>query len=112
MTLCLLVIYFQHFIEDSLLTLLKNEAVSLFVMSVTSNQYTWYQKTEILKSHISKVLSNRFPQWAHGYWQHMYIEGNTLTYKDHSTFKTFTIRCLGPDLGVTERFPAFARTQW
>ncbi|GFG31845.1 hypothetical protein Cfor_02655 [Coptotermes formosanus] len=53
----------------------------------------------------------RFPQWAHGYWQHMYIEGNTLTYKDHSTFKTFTIRCLGPDVGVGERFPVFARTQ-
>jgi len=42
----------------------------------------------------------------------LYIEGNTLTYKDHSTFKTFTIRCLEPDLGVGERFPAFARTQW
>ncbi|XP_033606247.1 uncharacterized protein LOC111861520 [Cryptotermes secundus] len=53
----------------------------------------------------------RFPQWAHGYWQHMYIEGNALTYKDHTTFKTFTIRCLGPDLGVSERFPVFARTQ-
>lgn len=65
-----------------------------------------------LKSHVSNVLSHRFPQWAHGYWQHMYIEGNTLTYKDHSTFKTFTIRCLGPDLGVSERFPVFARSQW
>jgi hypothetical protein len=42
----------------------------------------------------------------------MYIEGNTLTYKDHTTFKTFTIRCLGPDMGVGERFPVFARTQW
>jgi hypothetical protein len=64
------------------------------------------------KVNISKFCCYRFPQWAHGYWQHMYIEGNALTYKDHSTFKTFTIRCLGPDLGVGERFPVFARTQW
>ncbi|XP_069693976.1 uncharacterized protein [Periplaneta americana] len=53
----------------------------------------------------------RFPQWSHGYWQHMYIEGNTLTYKDHSTFKTYTIRCLGGDTGIGERFFVFARTQ-
>ncbi|KAJ9580595.1 hypothetical protein L9F63_024210 [Diploptera punctata] len=53
----------------------------------------------------------RFPPWARGYWQHIYIEGNTLTYKDHSTFKTYTIRCLGPEAATSERFAVFARTQ-
>lgn len=56
MTLYLLVIYYQHFIEDSLLTVLKNEVVSLFVMSVTCNvtckHCTISQKTKN-SSHIS-----------------------------------------------------------
>lgn len=115
MILCWLVICYQHFIGHPSLTALKREAASPFERPVTSYQSTWSHIPEDCKknsNHMSAKLFLRFPQWAHGYWQHMYIEGNTLTYKDHSTFKTFTIRCLGPDVGIGERFPVFARTQW
>nr|CAD7602418.1 unnamed protein product [Timema genevievae] len=55
--------------------------------------------------------SCRFPSWTQGHWQYLYVEGNTLIYKDHHTFKTYTMRCLGSDSGAGERFLVFGRTQ-
>nr|CAD7405107.1 unnamed protein product [Timema cristinae] len=53
----------------------------------------------------------RFPSWTQGHWQYLYVEGNTLIYKDHYTYKTYTMRCLGSDSGAGERFLVFGRTQ-
>ncbi|XP_066997399.2 uncharacterized protein [Anabrus simplex] len=52
----------------------------------------------------------RFPAWALGHWQHLYVENKELTYKDHFTFKTFNMRCVGSDVGDGDRFLVFART--
>ncbi|GLH02738.1 Uncharacterized protein GBIM_08701, partial [Gryllus bimaculatus] len=55
----------------------------------------------------------RFPAWAQGRWQHLHVDGNTLVYRDHTNFRTYTARCVGGRAAPgEERFLVYARTQW
>ncbi|RZB39833.1 uncharacterized protein BDFB_000211, partial [Asbolus verrucosus] len=52
-----------------------------------------------------------FPKWMHGNWEHVRVDDDTMIYKDHSSFKTYTIKCVG----VREdenKYLIFSRTQW
>lgn len=61
------------------------------------------------------------PAWMHGHWEHMYINQQIITYKDHSSFKTYTMKCIqdvhGPSKSALVekkeqiKFKAFSRTQ-
>lgn len=51
-----------------------------------------------------------FPKWMFGNWEHVRVEGDTIVYKDHSSFKTYTIKCVGAQ--EDEKFLIFSRTQW
>ncbi|KAG8236091.1 hypothetical protein J437_LFUL016142 [Ladona fulva] len=57
-------------------------------------------------------LPFRFPRWAQGRWEHMAVEGDTLVFRDHGTFTTYTFRCLTTDDTTGERSLVFGRTQW
>ncbi|KAJ8950389.1 hypothetical protein NQ314_007928 [Rhamnusium bicolor] len=52
-----------------------------------------------------------FPKWLHGDWEHVRVEGDTMVYKDQSSFKTYTIKCVGI-LEDSDRYLIFSRTQW
>lgn len=52
----------------------------------------------------------RFPPWAQGRWEHVTVEGNTLVYKDHSTYKTLTMRCVNADYTNAEKIIVYSRT--
>ncbi|KAK6617638.1 hypothetical protein RUM44_005226 [Polyplax serrata] len=52
----------------------------------------------------------RFPNWSQGVWEHLHIDGNGLTYRDHSSFKTYNLRCIGSDTGVRERIPVYVKS--
>ncbi|XP_018568692.1 uncharacterized protein LOC108908962 isoform X2 [Anoplophora glabripennis] len=51
-----------------------------------------------------------FPKWLHGDWEHMRVDGDTIIYKDHSSFKTYTIKCVG-DMEDSDKFVIFSRSQ-
>ncbi|XP_071453396.1 uncharacterized protein [Hetaerina americana] len=52
-----------------------------------------------------------FAKWAQGHWEHMAVEGNTLVFRDHRTFTTYTLRCLSTEDATGERALIFGRTQ-
>lgn len=52
-----------------------------------------------------------YPEWMLGHWQHMAIDQSTIVYRDHSSFKTYTLRCVENEVD-SERFLVFSRTQW
>ncbi|XP_075218915.1 uncharacterized protein LOC142323319 isoform X2 [Lycorma delicatula] len=54
---------------------------------------------------------SRFPQWTQGNWEHMSIDGNTITYRDHSRYQTLKIRSVGPENASGERFPIYIRDE-
>lgn len=51
-----------------------------------------------------------YPDWMPGHWEHMTIDQSTIVYKDHSSFKTYTMKCIENEMG-SERFLVFSRTQ-
>lgn len=52
-----------------------------------------------------------YPDWMRGRWQHMEIDQSTIVYRDHNSFKTYTMRCVENEIG-SERFLVVSRTQW
>ncbi|KAJ8980707.1 hypothetical protein NQ317_019201 [Molorchus minor] len=51
-----------------------------------------------------------FPKWVHGDWEHVKVKGDTMIYKDHSSYKTYTIKCVGM-LEDSDKYLIFSRTQ-
>lgn len=59
------------------------------------------------------------PNWMHGHWKHMDINRDLIVYKDHSSFKTYTIQCIQNESNKWKqdsnndeiKFIAFSRTQ-
>jgi len=52
-----------------------------------------------------------FPDWLQGEWEHIDFKGDTVIYKDHRTFKTYTGKCVPHSSGNSERFLMYTRTQ-
>ena len=52
-----------------------------------------------------------FPDWLQGDWEHLQFQGDTLVYKDHRNFKTYTGKCVPHRSGNSERFLVLTRTQ-
>ncbi|XP_056645658.1 uncharacterized protein LOC130450935 isoform X1 [Diorhabda sublineata] len=51
-----------------------------------------------------------FPQWMYGDWEHVNVTPDTMIYKDHTSFKTHTIKCVAvSDAG--DKYLVFSRTQ-
>ncbi|CAH0562713.1 unnamed protein product [Brassicogethes aeneus] len=51
-----------------------------------------------------------FPKWMQGNWEHLKVKEDTLVYKDHSSFKTYTIKCVeGHE--QENRYFIYSRTQ-
>ncbi|XP_044256860.1 uncharacterized protein LOC123006442 [Tribolium madens] len=51
-----------------------------------------------------------FPKWMHGNWEHVRVDYDTMIYRDHSSFKTYTIKCVGVQEDGS-RYLIFSRTQ-
>ncbi|XP_050313503.1 uncharacterized protein LOC126748367 [Anthonomus grandis grandis] len=51
-----------------------------------------------------------FPKWMFGSWEYVRVEGDTMVYKDHTSFKTYTIKCAGMQESG-EKYLVFSRTQ-
>lgn len=52
-----------------------------------------------------------FPKWMRGNWEHIRVDDDTMIYKDHTSFKTYTIKCVGVQEGK-DKYLVFTRTQW
>lgn len=54
-----------------------------------------------------------FPDWVQGEWEHLQFTGDTMVYKDHRNFKTYTGKCVprGGGSANPERFLVLTRTQ-
>jgi len=52
-----------------------------------------------------------FPDWLQGKWEHIDFDGDTVIYKDHRTFKTYTGKCVPHNSGSPDRFLLYTRTQ-
>ena len=52
-----------------------------------------------------------FPSWLQGRWEHITFQGDTVVYKDHRTFKTYTGKCVPHVSGAEDRFLLYTRTQ-
>lgn len=53
----------------------------------------------------------RFPEWLSDNWNHIRMEDNTITYKDQTSYKTYTIKCVGI-VEKEDKYLIFSRTQW
>ncbi|XP_044741758.1 uncharacterized protein LOC123302749 [Chrysoperla carnea] len=61
--------------------------------------------TEVIHSRCS------FPEWLVGKWQHIIVNENTFLYKDHTSFKTYTFKCLARSNTDQTKYSVFSRTQ-
>ena len=52
-----------------------------------------------------------FPDWVQGDWEHIQFQGDTVLYKDHRNFKTYTGKCIPHRSGNSERYLVLTRTQ-
>ena len=52
-----------------------------------------------------------FPDWLQGKWENIDIDGDTVIYKDHRTFKTYTDKCVPHRSGSPDGFLLYTRTQ-
>lgn len=57
----------------------RNEILTLF----PSEEIPWPSHTEYC----------HFPNWMHGQWEYVTANAKELTYQDHSSFKTYTMKC-------------------
>lgn len=59
-----------------------------------------------------EALACVFPDWMQGEWEHLDFQGDSLVYKDHRNFKTYTGKCV-PQAGSwqEERFLVYTRSQ-
>nr|XP_023027097.1 uncharacterized protein LOC111515090 [Leptinotarsa decemlineata] len=51
-----------------------------------------------------------FPEWMYGNWEHVKVQEDTMIYKDHTSFKTHTIKCVGV-IEDSDKYLVFSRTQ-
>ncbi|CAH2006229.1 unnamed protein product [Acanthoscelides obtectus] len=51
-----------------------------------------------------------FPKWMHGDWEHLIVRGDTMVYRDRTSFKTYTIKCVGV-VEDSDKYLVFSRTQ-
>lgn len=56
------------------------------------------------------------PRWMHGHWEHLAVSAQTAVYRDHSSFKTYTMKCaeIANHVPANEndvKFKVFSRTQ-
>ncbi|XP_030746317.1 uncharacterized protein LOC115875083 [Sitophilus oryzae] len=51
-----------------------------------------------------------FPKWMFGTWEYVRVEADTMVYKDHTSFKTYTIKCAG-EHEESNKYLVFSRTQ-
>lgn len=52
----------------------------------------------------------RYPSWMHGEWQHLTIRPDRIVYKDHTSFKTYTMKCMKNP--IPDRYLVLSRSQW
>lgn len=52
----------------------------------------------------------RLPSWMHGEWQHLTIRPDRIVYKDHTSFKTYTMKCMKNP--IPDRYLVLSRSQW
>lgn len=52
----------------------------------------------------------RFPSWMHGKWEHLDIKAEQLLFKDHASFKTYTMKCVRNH--IPDRYLVLSRSQW
>ena len=58
------------------------------------------------------AASCQFPSWLQGKWEHLTFQDDTVTYKDHRNFKTYSGKCVPHSSGNSaERFLVYTRTQ-
>nr|CAI5831537.1 unnamed protein product [Callosobruchus analis] len=51
-----------------------------------------------------------FPKWMHGEWEHLKVREDTMVYRDRTSFKTYTIKCVGV-VEDSDKYLVFSRTQ-
>ncbi|XP_044765249.1 uncharacterized protein LOC123321619 [Coccinella septempunctata] len=51
-----------------------------------------------------------FPKWMQGKWEHIRVNDDTLVYQDHSSFKTYTIKCADSHQ-FENKYLVFSRSQ-
>ncbi|XP_037050218.1 uncharacterized protein LOC119084372 isoform X1 [Bradysia coprophila] len=51
-----------------------------------------------------------YPDWMYGHWEHLFIDQSTVVYKDHQSFKTYTMKCIENEIN-SEKYIVFSRTQ-
>lgn len=105
---------------------------SIATYSHTNHAGTFQEHNEILTLYPSEERvwyhqQNQYchlPDWMHGHWEYVTINENEIIYKDHSSFKTYTMKCIKSEIHkINEnplnslehlhesKFLAFSRTQ-
>ncbi|KAF5272839.1 hypothetical protein FQR65_LT00435 [Abscondita terminalis] len=51
-----------------------------------------------------------FPEWLTGEWEQVRVDNNTFVYRDHTTFKTYSIKCV-EKIDSEDKYLVYTRTQ-
>lgn len=51
----------------------------------------------------------RFPDWLSGEWEHVTVDDNTFTYRNQTSFKTYSIKCVREE--PQDKYLVFTKTQ-
>lgn len=103
---------------------------SIAAYSQTNRAETLPERNEVMHLHRKEISlwhnQNDYcqiPDWMHGNWEYVTINDDEIIYRDHSSFKTYTMKCIQnhlPSIDYTNenrthlnetRFIAFSRTQ-
>lgn len=73
---------------------------SIGVYSQTNRAESIQERSEVIRLYPSKEINwheydyCNFPEWMNGKWESLSIDDKKLVYSDHSSFKTYTMKCI------------------
>lgn len=96
------------FSNDSTCTSMQMTNSATFPIATHTETLTLYP---VPQSNWPHTIFCSYPDWMPGHWEHMVIDQSTIVYKDHSSFKTYTMKCIENEVD-SEKFLVFSRSQW
>lgn len=110
-------VYVEHPTTGIIVISFSNDSTCAAVNAYSSTNNAGQTHSEILelypvtKSQWSHNIFCSYPDWSIGHWKHIIVDQSTIVYQDHSSFKTYTMKCIENEVG-SEKFIVFGRTQW
>lgn len=117
-------IYIENLNTNNIILSFSNDSTCTSINSYSNTNMAVQMHSEIIElyltndddnkwqTHIGQSMNCRYPISLIGHWEYMQIDRLKIVYRDFSSFKTYTMKCIENDKNNSEKFVIFGRTQW